>query len=130
MRRRLTRPKYDKSFFAPFLVASAILAPERNLQQYVSPPPINNIRRKLVNKQIVTLAAVATLILGGVAFAQNAPTPSAGSDNTNAMSNDKGATGNGGMAGEPDSAKTPKVEGKSGSQSGAHPADKMAPDQK
>jgi hypothetical protein len=82
-----------------------------------------------MNKQILTIAAIATLVLGGVAVAQTAPPPAAGSD-ANAMGKDTDATGNGGMAGEPDSAKTPKVEGKSGSQSGAHPADKMAPDTK
>jgi hypothetical protein len=82
-----------------------------------------------VNKRIITIASIATLVLGGVAIAQPAPPPAAGSD-SNAMGKDKSETGNGGMAGEPDSAKTPKVEGKSGSQSGAHPADKMAPDTK
>jgi hypothetical protein len=78
-----------------------------------------------MNKQIVTLAAVATLVLGGVAFAQNTASPAAGSD-ANAMSKEKGPTGNGGMAGEPDSTKTPKVQGKTGSESGAKPAE--APD--
>jgi hypothetical protein len=89
----------------------------------------NQTRENAVNKQIITIAAIATLMLGGVAIAQPTPPPAAGSD-ANAMGKDKTETGNGGMAGEPDSAKTPKVEGKTGSQSGAHPADKIAPDQK
>lgn len=82
-----------------------------------------------MNKQILAIVAIATLMLGGAAIAQQTPPPAAGSD-ANAMGKDKSETGNGGMAGEPNSAKTPKVEGKSGSQSGAHPGDKMAPDTK
>ena len=83
-----------------------------------------------MNKRIMTFAAIATLMFGGVAFAQSTTVPPAAGSDAKTMGNDKGETGNGGMAGEPDSAKTPKVEGKTGSQSGAHPADKMAPDQK
>jgi hypothetical protein len=82
--------------------------------------------------QIMTLTAIASLFMGGVALADSmgktAP-PAAGSD-AKAMDKDKGATGNGGMAGTPPAAETPNVEGKSGSQSGAHPADKMAPKDK
>jgi hypothetical protein len=38
-----------------------------------------------MNKRMLTLAAAATLVLGGVAFAQNTASPAAGS-NANAMS--------------------------------------------
>jgi len=85
-----------------------------------------------VNRTILPLAAIAALFIGGVALADSmgktAP-PAAGSDAAT-MDKDKGATGNGGMAGTPPAAETPNVEGKSGSQSGAHPADKMAPKDK
>ncbi|WP_148213098.1 hypothetical protein [Methylocella silvestris] len=83
-----------------------------------------------MNRQIMTFAVLATLLTGGAALADSTTKtspPAAGSD---ANATDKGATGNGGMAGSPAAAETPNVEGKSGSQSGAHPSDKMAPETK
>ncbi|WP_146030151.1 hypothetical protein [Methylocella silvestris] len=83
-----------------------------------------------MNRRLMTFAAVATVFIGGTALADSTTktSPSAASSDTNAT--DKGATGNGGMAGSPAAAETPNVEGKTGSQSGAHPNDKMAPEQK
>jgi hypothetical protein len=86
-------------------------------------------REKAVNKQIMAIAATATLFMGGVALADSTikATPPASDASAPA---DKGATGNGGMAGTPSAEKSSGVEGRSGSQSGAPPADKMAPDKK
>jgi hypothetical protein len=78
---------------------------------------------------MMTLAAIATLFMGGVALAQNTAPPAAGSD-AKTMDKDKSETGNGSMAGTPPAAETPNVEGKKGAQSGPHPADKMAPENK
>jgi hypothetical protein len=80
-----------------------------------------------MNKQIMTVAAIATLVLGGVAFAQATPPAGAGA---NTMGKDKAETGNGSMAGEPDATKTKHVQGKPGSESGAKPTDKMDTDKK
>lgn len=78
----------------------------------------------------MTLAAISTLFMGGVALADSTgkTTPAAADTGTSTI--DKSATGNGSMAGTPPAAETSGVEGRSGSQSGAHSADKMAPDAK
>ncbi len=72
----------------------------------------------------MTFAAAATLFMGGVALADSMGKTSGGSPDP-AMQ--KGADTDPGMTGTPPAVETPGVEGKSGSQSGAKPSDKMAP---
>jgi hypothetical protein len=71
----------------------------------------------------MTIAAIGTLFMGGVAFAEGA------AKTDPRMQKDQGADTDPGMTGTPPTAETPGVEGKSGSQSGAKPSDKMAPKQ-
>jgi hypothetical protein len=76
-----------------------------------------------LNKHLITLAATALLTVGGAAVAVNsafAADNSGGATKSNSIDPAK-------TVGTPDEAKTPGVEGRSGSQSGAQPADNSAP---
>jgi hypothetical protein len=80
-----------------------------------------------LNKQMMTFAAVASLLMGGGALADSmGKTSGDAAKPDSAMQKDPDKT-DPRMTGTPPAAETPGVEGKSGSQSGAKPSDKMTP---